>query len=949
MTRTYTSKTPKLGPNEPCHCGSGKKYKHCHRKLDRQQQTGSIKTQISWKELEQAPPSQLTSLASQFLRQQRCDPKEWSSWMGLLELASEQSTHAFVKQLLPIVEQQAQTAKHHFALATFLPTTRQLKRAWSYLLEHIPSPPKAISTLEYWLFRGQLAYQLEHWHEAHTALQHVNDIQPEWPHLWRQLQATSKCPQTHDIHALCQRFYERTREPIWLLFSANLHVAQGHRQRAHDLFSTHLLHALTHTPQALPSFEQILLNSVQYHMPHTTRAMELLDALLQRPPRDPALYDQRITLALPFERWNQIKQDASRWNTLAPAPLARCYEALAQYKQHIPTSITPDEVLRSLPDNTKLSPIAWLHLLYWLCEVSTKEAVHIALEKLSKQTDETPALELVILSILEHIGDFEGLKRRLTHTSSQGTRSVWEAMLWGTALLYTGDVGGAIEVLAPLWSHATDTQKIFVGLRLAEAYLIDEQSTSARDIIDEIEKSTDHVQLPPMYWSLKTHLSSGKELLEAYEQLLIHHPSAQQLADYCAQALQQEEHTKARQHLDLWGRSHPLSPALQAYDALLYWLSGDIEDAQTSFAKVRSYPPQTLPQYHALYKAAILSQLEQDAPLDALSLCEALQQAHESDISSTDAQTKEVERLRRQAAKQLIEEAKEVGAPANIESWKQQVRDSLRMELRVQQQVQEDRLLQKEQLLRAERQHLALLTSALQPQLPPTQEVEQQTLTSVAGDAQTLWEACWPTQTLLRLPPTARQFLEEGEQLFVLFEGKETQDHSPIVLQWCRAAEEALNRKIVDPIGSIALSRLGLHPKRDLPALAGRPLATQGNLYSLGSIPYLLADYWEYEDPQSGQVRYVYNQQVTAAHRTLWEGFKKVLRGADVGEEDVETMFETLPAWCQQWAQLRNVVVHGGTALSRSELIEKRRQYLEQTPNLFTYLAQIPPLSIGRR
>ncbi|QOJ30933.1 MAG: SEC-C domain-containing protein [Gammaproteobacteria bacterium] len=26
----YRRKTPKLGRNDPCHCGSGKKYKKCH-------------------------------------------------------------------------------------------------------------------------------------------------------------------------------------------------------------------------------------------------------------------------------------------------------------------------------------------------------------------------------------------------------------------------------------------------------------------------------------------------------------------------------------------------------------------------------------------------------------------------------------------------------------------------------------------------------------------------------------------------------------------------------------------------------------------------------------------------------------------------------------------------------------------------------------------------------
>ena len=30
----YVRATPKLGRNDPCHCGSGKKYKKCHLDLD---------------------------------------------------------------------------------------------------------------------------------------------------------------------------------------------------------------------------------------------------------------------------------------------------------------------------------------------------------------------------------------------------------------------------------------------------------------------------------------------------------------------------------------------------------------------------------------------------------------------------------------------------------------------------------------------------------------------------------------------------------------------------------------------------------------------------------------------------------------------------------------------------------------------------------------------------
>ena len=30
---TYVRRQPKIGRNDPCHCGSGKKYKQCHGKL----------------------------------------------------------------------------------------------------------------------------------------------------------------------------------------------------------------------------------------------------------------------------------------------------------------------------------------------------------------------------------------------------------------------------------------------------------------------------------------------------------------------------------------------------------------------------------------------------------------------------------------------------------------------------------------------------------------------------------------------------------------------------------------------------------------------------------------------------------------------------------------------------------------------------------------------------
>ena len=33
VPQTYTREQPKVGRNEPCPCGSGKKYKQCHGKL----------------------------------------------------------------------------------------------------------------------------------------------------------------------------------------------------------------------------------------------------------------------------------------------------------------------------------------------------------------------------------------------------------------------------------------------------------------------------------------------------------------------------------------------------------------------------------------------------------------------------------------------------------------------------------------------------------------------------------------------------------------------------------------------------------------------------------------------------------------------------------------------------------------------------------------------------
>jgi len=30
----FTRTSPKIGRNDPCNCGSGKKYKHCHGRLE---------------------------------------------------------------------------------------------------------------------------------------------------------------------------------------------------------------------------------------------------------------------------------------------------------------------------------------------------------------------------------------------------------------------------------------------------------------------------------------------------------------------------------------------------------------------------------------------------------------------------------------------------------------------------------------------------------------------------------------------------------------------------------------------------------------------------------------------------------------------------------------------------------------------------------------------------
>jgi hypothetical protein len=42
----------KIGRNEPCHCGSGKKYKHCHLSSDEQQQRASRKEKEAAEALE---------------------------------------------------------------------------------------------------------------------------------------------------------------------------------------------------------------------------------------------------------------------------------------------------------------------------------------------------------------------------------------------------------------------------------------------------------------------------------------------------------------------------------------------------------------------------------------------------------------------------------------------------------------------------------------------------------------------------------------------------------------------------------------------------------------------------------------------------------------------------------------------------------------------------------
>lgn len=36
----------KLGRNDPCHCGSGKKYKHCHYEADRAAETEALRAAV---------------------------------------------------------------------------------------------------------------------------------------------------------------------------------------------------------------------------------------------------------------------------------------------------------------------------------------------------------------------------------------------------------------------------------------------------------------------------------------------------------------------------------------------------------------------------------------------------------------------------------------------------------------------------------------------------------------------------------------------------------------------------------------------------------------------------------------------------------------------------------------------------------------------------------------
>jgi|GEM_PF-6246845 len=327
----------KTGANEPCPCGSGKKYKQCCRKQDIENQPQKVRTRLSWESMLRAAPEEQAEIAASILKRGGFSPDQLRGWLGLAQLSLSRDTD-IAKMAFEQGCRVAKTPEDWRELIHLAMEMELLERAAEIMEAHVPREHDDV--VKEWATRAFLLSLDHQWEEAAQLWGKQIEATQKPDFLWRWITCLRNTKQLDLLQSACIRAEELTQDPIWRIVWANAISLAEREEEALSILHESFISALK-TP-ADPSNsntertqrEMILLEAGILYLTRldSTERTVFLRVLLKRkvPPLTP-LFEARSDIAALCSAWEELAQETTRWSAHESSPKARWLRRVTQY------------------------------------------------------------------------------------------------------------------------------------------------------------------------------------------------------------------------------------------------------------------------------------------------------------------------------------------------------------------------------------------------------------------------------------------------------------------------------------------------------------------------------------------------------------------------------------------------------------------------------------------
>ncbi len=505
----------KIGANEPCPCGSGKKYKQCCRKKDLAQEPEKIRTRLSWESMVRAKPEERLEIASALLKKGGFSPHEVNGWISLAQLSQSRdngiATMAF--------EQGCRIAKtpadwrdlSHVALEMGL-----LDRAWEILDTHIP--PEHDDIAKDWATRAYLLSLKQRWEEAAHLWEKQIEATQKADFLWRWMTCLRNAKQLDALQAACVRAEQIHQDPIWRIVWANAISLLDREDEAVSVLHEAFIPALKappnpqHDPTERIQRELILLEAAILHLSRleiTERTVFFRVLLKRKVPALPALFEARSDIAVLCSAWAELLQETTRWSAHESSPKARWLRRVAQQ------ILTPSA--NEIDANTEI-PAFWTtwsaslqnNLLHALLEHDALDLVDALFASLPPPQEEQQLFLWATLRAKQ--GAWQTLAQTLASPPLPLNPQL--AMLYALAVLRTQGAEAAAPLFDAIETSEDNELALSVDLWRVEIACTLHKEAEGMAILDHIATYTPPAQRNERYWIWRAHLANHNKQLD---------------------------------------------------------------------------------------------------------------------------------------------------------------------------------------------------------------------------------------------------------------------------------------------------------------------------------------------------------------------------------------------------------------------------------------------------